>query len=102
MKHVRSLVDQANLELGIAAQITSGVTSVLAGNAQLIGQLNGGAADRLGNVIGTVAGIGAAGGFGGFGGSGGAPTLNATGNTSYSPNFLSSNPWANPLIGGPQ
>ncbi|HFD88261.1 MAG TPA: hypothetical protein ENJ35_11380 [Gammaproteobacteria bacterium] len=30
-----------------------------------------------------------------------APTLNTTGNTSYSPNYTSSNPWANPAVGGP-
>ena len=98
-------LSQANFESGLAAQLSSGVSGILSNNAQLMGQMSNSGASRLLNVLGTGAGA--------YLGTTQMPSfgmwspnqnsgLNISGNTSYSPNFLSTNPWANPLVGGPR
>ena len=82
-------LNQSNIESGLAAQMATGVSSMLQGNAQMMGQLSNSGADRLLNVGGALAG--------GF--MGRAPSQQSQGGGM---NLLSSNPWQNPLVGGPR
>jgi len=49
-------LNQTNIESQLAAQMASGVSSILSNNAQMIGQMTNTGADRMLNVGGTIAG----------------------------------------------
>jgi hypothetical protein len=51
-------ISQANFEAGLGAQIASGVTSALAGNAQMASQINAQRSSDLLNIAGTFGGMG--------------------------------------------
>lgn len=106
-------LNQTNLESGLAAQMSTGVSGMLQGNAQMMGQLSNQGADRLLNVGGALTGGLLSGGFKNSGFSNpfsgfsnpfasSGPTLKKTGNTSFYVDPNSTNPWANPNIGGPR